>query len=67
MNKHRRVYLRPIVKPMEPDNELPCGPSGDDPAPPPMAVRVEVPPDTGLDELTDTEWSAFMGLRPGST
>ncbi len=34
-----------------------------EPAPPPPAVlRVEIPPATHADELTVTEWSAFMGL-----
>jgi hypothetical protein len=28
-----------------------------------LVVRVEVPQATGFDDLTDSEWSAFMGLR----
>jgi hypothetical protein len=35
----------------------------DVPAESKLVVHVEVPAATGFDDLTDTEWSAFMGLR----
>lgn len=28
-----------------------------------LVVRVDVPQATGFDDLTDSEWSAFMGLK----
>jgi hypothetical protein len=62
MNKHRRIYSRPMLPPSEPaaDERLR---DADVPAESTMVVQVEVPATTAFDDLTDTEWSAFMGLR----
>lgn len=62
MNKHRRVYSRPMLPPEDTaaDEQL-C--QADVPAESKLVVHVEVPAATGFDDLTDTEWSAFMGLR----
>ena len=67
MNKHRRVYFRPINEPIEADADAPTAPSIDEAAAKPHAVRVEVPPVTRFDDLSDTEWSAFRGLRSGQS
>jgi len=66
MNKHRRIYVRPVHDPLLADADAPTAPITDASAGAPREVRVEVPQLTTFEELSDTEWSAFMGLRGGT-
>jgi hypothetical protein len=66
MNNDRNIFSTPI--------EAPAAGAVDEqqsfdamPAEAALVVRMEVPACTGFVDLSDSEWSAFMGLRSGAS